>query len=38
MGQSVPVAKLAPDLEDEALTKILLDISRRLSRTPKRRA
>lgn len=29
MGQSVAVAKLAPDLEDEALTKILRDISRR---------
>jgi hypothetical protein len=29
MGQSVAVAKLAPDLENEALTKILRDISRR---------
>ena len=29
MGQSVAVAKLAPDLEDEALTKILRDIFRR---------
>jgi very-short-patch-repair endonuclease len=29
MGQSVAVAKLAPDLEDEALTKIVRDIFRR---------
>src|ERR1700723_811782 len=29
MGQSVAVAKLAPDLEDEVLTKILRDIFRR---------
>jgi hypothetical protein len=29
MSQSVAVAKLAPDLEDEALTKILRDIFRR---------
>jgi Protein of unknown function (DUF4011) len=28
-GQSVPARKLQPDLEDEALTKLLRDISRR---------
>ena len=30
MGQSVAAAKLAPDLEDEALTKILRDVFRRV--------